>query len=114
MGRTTTKGPISQTCQSRTEISQSAKVVTGGDHDDESDEEQEIAVKRNPDTVSKNPTFEQSLRSRSMGQQQDFIITNRRTIRNMSTGRPLKQRIDVPDGVEVFPYGSQRGNIWET
>ena len=32
----------------------------------------------------------------------------------MSTGRPPKARIEVPDGVEVFPYGSQRGNIWET
>ena len=32
----------------------------------------------------------------------------------MSSGRPLKLRIEVPEGVEVFPYGSQRGNIWET
>jgi len=32
----------------------------------------------------------------------------------MSSGRPPKARIDVPEGVEVFPYGSQRGNIWET
>ena len=41
-----------------------------------------------------------------MGQQSDFIITNRQTIRQMSSGRPPKARIDVPEGVEVFPYGS--------
>ena len=32
----------------------------------------------------------------------------------MSQGRGLKPRIEIPDGVEVFQYGSQRGNIWET
>ena len=31
----------------------------------------------------------------------------------MNTGRPLKQRIDVPDGVEIYPYGNQKLNIWE-
>lgn len=31
----------------------------------------------------------------------------------MNTGRPLKQRIDVPEGVEVYPYGSQKLNIWD-
>ena len=31
----------------------------------------------------------------------------------MNTGRPLKQRIEVPEGVEVFPYGNQQMNIWE-
>jgi len=62
--------------------------------------------KRNPDTVSKNPSFMKSMRSRSMVPERDFIITNRRSIRDMSTGRGLKPRIEVPDGVEVFPYGS--------
>ena len=36
----------------------------------------------------------------------DFMVTNRQTLRQMSTGRPPKPRIDVPEGVEVFPYGS--------
>ena len=65
-----------------------------------------MVVKRNPDTDSRNPDFVKSIRARSMGQQSDFIITNRQTIRQMSSGRPPKARIDVPEGVEVFPYGS--------
>lgn len=70
-------------------------------------------LKRNPDTVSKNPDFTKSLRSRSIVPERDFIIKNRRSIRDASTGRGLKTRIDLPEGVEVFPYGSQRNNIWE-
>ena len=31
----------------------------------------------------------------------------------MNSGRPLKQRVEVPDGVEVYPYGNQKLNIWE-
>ena len=53
------------------------------------------------------------MRSRSIVPQRDFIISNRRSIRDASTGRGLKTRIDVPDGVEVFQYGSQHNNIWE-
>lgn len=48
-----------------------------------------------------------------MQPQRDFTISNRKNVRNMSSGRPLKTRIEVPEGVEVFPYGSQRNNIWE-
>jgi len=101
----TTLGPASEA--GKTELSQGTKLAGGAADDESSDEEREVILKRNPDTVCKNPEFVQSMRSRSMGVQQDFIISNRRTIRNMSTGRPLKQRIEVPDGVEVFPYGSQ-------
>lgn len=107
-----TRGPASEA--GKTELSQGTKLAGGAADDDESEEEQEVILKRNPDTICKNPEFVQTMRSRSMGIQQDFIISNRRTIRNMSTGRPLKQRIEVPDGVEVFPYGSQQNNIWET
>ena len=107
-----TRGPVSEA--GKTELSQGTKLAGGAADDDESEEEQEVILKRNPDTICKNPEFVQTMRSRSMGIQQDFIISNRRTIRNMSTGRPLKQRIEVPDGVEVFPYGSQQNNIWET
>jgi len=34
-------------------------------------------------------------------------------MREKSTGKPLKARIDVPEGVEIFQYGSQRNNIWD-
>jgi len=48
-----------------------------------------------------------------MGHPRDFIVTNKRSLRNLSTGRPAKARIDVPENVEVFQYGSQRNNIWD-
>lgn len=28
-------------------------------------------------------------------------------------GKPLKARVDVPEGVEVYQYGGQKGSIWE-
>ena len=36
----------------------------------------------------------------------DFMVLNKQTVHNMNTGRPLKQRIEVPEGVEVYPYGN--------
>ena len=78
-----------------------------------SEEDDSPPPKRNPDTVCRNPEFDKSIRTRSQVPQRDFIISNRRSLRESSQGRPLKMRIEVPDGVEVFPYGSQRNNIWE-
>ena len=31
----------------------------------------------------------------------------------MSTGKPPKERMNIPEGVEVFMYGNQKLNIWE-
>ena len=31
----------------------------------------------------------------------------------MSVGRPPKERMNIPEGVEVFMYGNQKLNIWE-
>jgi hypothetical protein len=31
----------------------------------------------------------------------------------MCTGRPLKERLNIPEGVDVFQYGNQKLNIWE-
>lgn len=31
----------------------------------------------------------------------------------MNQGRPLQQRLEVPDGVEVYMYGGQKLSIWE-
>jgi hypothetical protein len=81
--------------------------------EEESESEDEIPIKRNPDTVHKNHVFDRSMRARSQGGVTDFMQSNRQTIRELSTGRPLKLRIEVPEGVEVYPYGAQRGNIWE-
>ena len=84
-GRTTTKGPISEAGQSKTDFSQSARLATTARDDaaahESSEEEQEVAVKRNPDTDCKNAAFEKSIRSRSMTNGPDFKMTNRQTIR---------------------------------
>ena len=103
-GRTTTKGPVSELGASKTELS--VKVGVADQAAEESEEEEAPPPKRNPDTVCKNPVFEQSIRSRSMGPPTDFIKTNKGHLRQMSQGRPPKLRIDVPDDVETFPYGS--------
>ena len=31
----------------------------------------------------------------------------------MSSGRPPKERLNIPEGVDVFQYGNQKLNIWE-
>lgn len=31
----------------------------------------------------------------------------------MQGRRPLKQRLQIPEGVDVFMYGGQKLNIWE-
>jgi hypothetical protein len=31
----------------------------------------------------------------------------------MGTGRPLQERLNIPEGVDVFQYGNQKMNIWE-
>jgi len=31
----------------------------------------------------------------------------------MNTGRPLRESWNVPEGLEVYPYGGQKLNIWE-
>jgi len=113
-GMTMTRGALSDAGQSKTEFSQSAKRVTEAEAEGHSEEEEEPVVKRNPDTVCHNPAFAQSVRARSLGPATNFKLQNKQTLRQMSSGRPPKARIDVPAGVEVFPYGSQRGNIWET
>ena len=43
----------------------------------------------------------------------DYIRGNKRTLKAMSSGRPPKARVEVPDGFEIHPYGNQKNNIWE-
>lgn len=31
----------------------------------------------------------------------------------MNSGRPLKERLNIPEGSEIFQYGNQKLNIWE-
>lgn len=70
-------------------------------------------TKRKADTDARNDDFEMLLRARAGGEVPDFLDTNRRHVRNQSTGRPLKPRLDIPEGMEVYAYGGQKLNIWE-
>jgi len=87
--------------------------VAAHDEEEESEEEEEVIRKRNPDTEHSNRQFDTSMKQRGEEPVPDFKRMNIETVHNMNTGRPLKQRIEVPDGVEVYPYGAQKQNIWE-
>lgn len=43
----------------------------------------------------------------------DFRQSNIRQISSMSLGSVPKERLNIPDGVDVFQYGNQKLNIWE-
>ena len=75
-------------------------VVETAKEEDESEAEEEPQVqKRNPDTDCKNLAFERSIRARSMASRSNFMIKNVATMRGMSTGRPPKARIEVPENI---------------
>ena len=80
---------------------------------DDAAEERALAAKRKADTDARNEDFELVLRARAAGEATDFADANKRAIRNASTGRPLKPRLEIPDGMEVYAYGGQKLNIWE-
>lgn len=69
--------------------------------------------KRKEDTDCKNDEFETLLKYREQNDPDDFHAKNISKLRAMSTGRPLKERLYIPDDVEVFVYGNQKLNIWE-
>ena len=79
----------------------------------ESEDEEEQVVKRNPDTDANNPDFERHLADRRQMTPTNFLTANKEYVHSLNRGRPLKPRIDVPEGVEVYPYGNQKMNIWE-
>jgi len=53
------------------------------------------------------------LRERKEADPKDFNQLQREKLRHMSSGRPPKERMTIPEGVEVFMYGNQKLNIWE-
>ena len=61
-------------------------------------------------TDTRNTAYEMSLRSKV---EKDFISTNREAITEMTQGRPLRERIKVPEGVEVYMYSGQKLNVNE-
>ena len=68
---------------------------------------------RKAPTDARNDDFDMMLRARSMADVQDFTMANVNKLRTLSTGRPPKERMEIPDGVDVFQYGNQKLNIWE-
>ena len=62
----------------------------------------QIDDKRKADTDARNGEFEQSLRQRQAAGPPDFQQKNHALLRSMSHGRPPKERLNIPDGVDVF------------
>lgn len=65
-----------------------------------------ISSKRKADTDCKNNEFEYSLKQRASSPPKDFNDKNRTILASMSTGRPLQERLNIPEGVDVFQYGN--------
>ena len=71
------------------------------------------AEKRKADTDCQNAAFLQTLKDRLVAPAKSFHVENMRMLRSMSSGRPPKERLNIPEGVDVFQYGNQKLNIWE-
>ena len=81
--------------------------------DGETSPQKAIPVKRKADTECKNNDFELHMKERTATGPDDFQRKNRDRIASLNTGRPLKERLTIPEGVDVFQYGNQKLNIWE-
>ena len=57
---------------------------------------------RKAPTEARNEDYDMLMQARSMADVQDFTLANVTKLRTMSTGRPLKERMEIPDGVDVF------------
>lgn len=70
-------------------------------------------VKRKADTVCHNPNFDVMLKDRQNAPPENIGNRNKTILKSMSTGRPPKERLDIPAEMQVYGYGSQKLNIWE-
>jgi len=70
-------------------------------------------IRMKAETVCNNDQFEETLKQRAEGSPKNVFIDNLELLKSMSHGRPPKERMVIPDGVEVFMYGNQKLNIWE-
>jgi hypothetical protein len=62
-------------------------------------------VKRKADTDHRNMAFTMSLKGRDT-RKRDWINEHALLVESMNSGRPLKARIELPDGFEYAPYGN--------
>ena len=53
------------------------------------------------------------LKERANNPIKNFKSANIEVVHAMNSGRPLKERLSIPEGVDVFQYGNQKLNIWE-
>lgn len=58
------------------------------------------------ETVCVNEGFEETLKARAQGSPRDIFAENKEMLKTLSHGRPPKERMQIPDGVEVFMYGN--------
>ena len=61
-------------------------------------------------TQTMNFAYMESLKNR---QEKDFIQTNIDNMDATRGSRPLKERIQVPEGAEVYLYSGQKHNVYE-
>lgn len=115
-GGTGTNKMLESETMSNTILSQkqsNAAIPPPDDKDEESEEDNKAQEKRKADTVCKNAEFERYLRERANSSPKNYNNVYKELVTSMNSGRPLKQRVDVPDGLEIYPYGNQKLNIWE-
>ena len=65
-----------------------------------------ITNKRKANTDCKNNEFEFTLKQRTSSPPNNFDDKNKTILASMSTGRPLQERLNIPEGVDVFQYGN--------
>lgn len=58
------------------------------------------------ETVCNNDAFEETLKHRANTSPTNAFHKNHEMIKSMSHGRPPKERMNIPEGVEVFMYGN--------
>jgi len=80
---------------------------------DEEEQGQHAVQKRKADTDCVNKEFEMYLSTRNQAPPRNFKHGNVQRVRSMCSGRPLVERLNIPEGVDVFGYGNQKLNIWE-
>ena len=68
--------------------------------------EQKVSQKRKADTDCHNREFELTLQERAVAGARDFRGENLTRVHSMSLGKPPKERLNIPEGVDVFQYGN--------
>jgi len=68
--------------------------------------ERSPATKRKADTDCLNREFELTLQERAVAGAKNFRRENLQRVNSMSLGKPPKERLNIPEGVDVFQYGN--------